>query len=289
MVAADQCRAAPPLVAKSPMTSAQTPVAGAQGRRLRQRLTWCRSLLGLRVPCRSAWRQFGPGLPMVRGVRAWWRFRRAFRSMPGGRRFNADVFYWEPCLRDRTESTPVDPVFFVQDTWFSARIAGVKPARHVDIGSSAKTMALVPQFIPVTMVDIRPVPLRVPNFTFVAGSILALPFADRSIPSLSSICVIKHIGLGRYGDDLDPDGSEKAAAELRRVLASGGDLYVSVPIDDECRLHFNAHRAFTRSSVLELFADLELVAEPYLYGHEVVPEYAAARGFGTGMFHFRKL
>ncbi len=180
------------------MTTAQTSAEGCSGRRLRQRLAWCRPLLGLLVFCRSAWRQFGAGSPLVRGVRAWCRFRRegrAFRSMP---------------------------------------------------------------------------------------------FADRSIPSLSSICVIEHIGLGRYGDDLDPDGSEKAAAELRRVLAAGGDLYVSVPIDDECRVYFNAHRAFTRSCVLELFADLELVAEQYLYGHEVVPEYAAARGFGTGMFHFRK-
>lgn len=274
------------------MNTAHTPTGDLTRKRLRQRLAWCRPLLGLLVFCRSAWRQFGAGLPLVRAVGAWCWFRREwrlFRSMPGGRRFNADVFYWDPCLRDRTESTPLDPIYFIQDTWFAGLIAQRRPAHHVDVGSSAKTMALVAQFVPVTMVDIRPVPLTVPNFVFVQGSILALPFADRSVGSLSSICVIEHIGLGRYGDDLDPDGSEKAAAELCRVLAVGGHLYISVPIDTECRVYFNAHRAFTRNRVMELCVGLELVAEQYLYGWDVLPDYDPARGFGTGMYHFRKL
>lgn len=147
-------------------------------------------------------------------------------------------------------------------------------------------MALIAQFIPVTLVDIRPVEIEVENFSFLAGSILALPYADGVLPSLSSLCVIEHIGLGRYGDPLDARGSEKAAVELLRVLAPGGNLYVSVPVDAECRIYFNAHRAFTRDYLLSLFPGLTLCEERYIYGRTLVTAYESQRGFGTGLYHF---
>ncbi len=235
---------------------------------------------------------FGLNVRWLTGVGLWFRFIREFRE------FHAIAVRAQseppsagdliPCLLDRTEVTPIEPVYFVQDTWFAGRVARRRPERHVDVGSSAKTMALVAQFIPVTMVDIRPVPIAVEGFTFVKGTILALPYPDASVPSLSSICVIEHIGLGRYGDAMDARGTEKAAAELCRVLARGGDLYVSVPVDDVNRVYFNAHRAFTRERVLGLFSELEVLDEQYLYGMDVVRNFAKERGFGTGMFHFRK-
>jgi len=184
--------------------------------------------------------------------------------------------------------TPVEPIYFVQDTWFAGCVSDRRPAHHVDVGSAAKTMALVAQFIPVTMVDIRPVPITVPGFTFVTGSILNMPFPDDSVPSLSSLCVVEHIGLGRYGDEPDAWGSEKALRELQRVLAAGGDLYLSVPVDADNKVFFNAHRAFTRDYIMGQCQGLELIEEKFLYGFEVVPDYAPNRGFGTGMFHFQK-
>jgi hypothetical protein len=51
------------------------------------------------------------------------------------------------------------------------------------------------------------------NLFFKEGSILALPFESGSIKSLSSLCVVEHIGLGRYGDEIDPFGSESAIKE----------------------------------------------------------------------------
>ena len=61
--------------------------------------------------------------------------------------------------------------------------------------------------------------MSLPELNFKKGNILNLPFSDYSINSLSSICVIEHIGLGRYGDQLDQFGTEKAVKELVRVLA----------------------------------------------------------------------
>lgn len=212
------------------------------------------------------------------------RFRRLNQGSPFALRLG-DIL---PSLTDRTSATPIEPIYFLQDTWCAGRIAAVRPVSHVDIGSAIRAMALIAQFVPVTFVDIRLIDIEVRNLTFQAASILELPFADRSIASLSSLCVIEHIGLGRYGDPLDARGSEKAAAELARVLAPGGDLYVSVPVDEECRIYFNAHRAFTRDYVLALFPGLRLTEERYIYGRELTLQYRPAGGFGTGLFHFRR-
>lgn len=244
---------------------------------------------------RRAWRtlvdQFGLGLSWIGGIGRLAGFAgeyRAFRRMNAGSPFalrGGDIW---PCLTDRTAATPVEPTYFLQDTWCARKIAERRPAAHVDVGSSAKSMAVIAQFVPVTFVDIRSVEIELERFSFRAGTLLALPFADASVPSLSSLCVIEHIGLGRYGDPLDARGSEKAAAELTRVVARGGDLYVSVPVDNACRIYFNAHRAFTRDYLLSLFPGLTLSGERYIYGRALYPAYEPARGFGTGLYHFTR-
>lgn len=193
-----------------------------------------------------------------------------------------------PCLTDRTTVTPVEPTYFLQDAWCARKIAERLPNSHVDVASSARSMAVIAQFVPVTFVDIRPVQIELARFLFIKGSVLALPFADRSVASLSSLCVIEHIGLGRYGDPVDAHGSERAAAELARVLASGGDLYVTVPVDNDCRIYFNAHRAFTREYLLSLFPTLKLKEEAYIYGRALHAKYDPGRGFGTGLFHLQR-
>lgn len=193
-----------------------------------------------------------------------------------------------PCLRDKTTYTPIDYIYFYQDTWAAKKIFELSPERHFDVGSCVKSMAIVSQHIPVTMVDIRPPDVTLSGFDFMVGSILSLPFDDGSITSLSSLCVVEHIGLGRYGDSIDPLGSEKAALELSRVLAPGGHLLFSVPVDSDNRIYFNAHRAFTPTKVRNLFSRLELIEERYVYGCKVYTEYHADKGFGTGLFHFVK-
>jgi SAM-dependent methyltransferase len=108
----------------------------------------------------------------------------------------------------------------------------------------------------VTFVDIRPLEVDIEGLQPVAGSVLALPFADRSLESVSCLHVAEHIGLGRYGDPLDPAGTRKAAAELQRVLAPGGQLLFSLPVGRP-RTEFNAHRVHDPRTVASWF-ELEL-------------------------------
>lgn len=213
---------------------------------------------------------------------------RNYKKINTNSRFSLKTEDLFPRIYDKTTHTPLDPVYFYQNAWCARKIFENKPAHHFDIGSQAEMIGILSQFAPITMVDIRPLPLLLENLSFIKGDILNLPFKDGEIASLSSICVIEHIGLGRYGDSLDPFGTEKAARELARVLAHGGNLYISVPVDDANHVYFNAHRAFTREYVLELFNSLELLEEKYIYGNQLYENYGAVKGFGTGLYHFKK-
>ena len=199
---------------------------------------------------------------------------------------NADLY---PKIYDKTESTPIDPVYFYQNSWCAKKIFENKPKEHFDVGSDLKMLGIISQFVPTTIIDIRPPEVALPELNFKKGSILNLPFPNNSINSLSSICVIEHIGLGRYGDLLDQFGTEKAVRELVRVLAKKGNLYISVPVDEENKVYFNAHRAFTRDYILELFSSLKLVEERYIYGNEMFNKYDEKKGFGTGLYYFKKI
>jgi hypothetical protein len=194
-----------------------------------------------------------------------------------------------PRIYDKTTNHEIDPVYFIQGSWCARKVFENKPSHHYDIASQALMVGIISQFTPTTMVDIRPLTITLPNLSFVTGDITKLPFKDKEIQSLSSICVIEHIGLGRYRDPLDQFGTEKAAKELSRVLVSGGNLYISVPIDTQSKVYFNAHRAFTRDHVINLFKGLKLVEEKYIYGRKTFDTYAPAKGFGTGLYHFRKV
>jgi SAM-dependent methyltransferase len=202
--------------------------------------------------------------------------------------FGLSVHNMYPCLEDKTALTPVEPIYFYQDSWAASRIFQYKPAHHVDIGSAVKTLGIISGFVPVTFIDIRPIEVKLPNLHFKKGSILELPFADNSIESISSLCVIEHIGLGRYGDPLDVKGSEKAIAELVRVTRPGGNILFSVPVDDLCKIYFNAHRTFTPTYICECFTGCDLLEEKYIYGYDFTEKYIREKGFGVGVYHFKK-
>ena len=198
---------------------------------------------------------------------------------------NSNIVILQPSLKDKTSTTPLEPVYFYQDTWAAKIIFDLKPLHHYDVGSSAKSIGMISQFVPTTMVDIRPVDLKLNNLYFQKGSIVKLPFEDASVKSLSSLCVIEHIGLGRYGDPVDILGSEKAIKELQRVTAPEGIILISVPVDDNNKVYFNSHRAFTREYILELFNKCELMEEKYIYGNEMTDHYSKEKKTGSRVIH----
>jgi len=221
-----------------------------------------------------------------RGAAQWLRDRAAYQRLPGAERLRwRDSF---PKLTDRLPSSPFDPHYFHQDTWAAQRIAERRPARHVDVGSRVDLVGFLTAVTQVTFVDIRPLEVDIEGLTPVAGSVLALPFEDGSLESVSCLHVAEHIGLGRYGDPLDPLGTRKAAAELRRVLAPGGQLLFSLPVGRP-RVDFNAHRVHDPVEVASWFDGLELaefagVDDENVFRRHRSPEELRGAGYACGMY-----
>jgi hypothetical protein len=197
-----------------------------------------------------------------------------------------------PCLADRLPTTPFDPHYFYQGNWLARRLADFKPAQHVDIGSSVLTMGVLSAHVPTIFVDYRPLTVHQSGLNCVAADINQLPFADRSVASLSCLHVIEHIGLGRYGDPLNVDGAQLAARELQRTVADGGKLYLSTPIGRE-RVCFNAHRVFAPETILSWFGQLHLMNFSYVsddgtFHENVSPTHVPQLDYGCGFFEFRR-
>lgn len=164
-----------------------------------------------------------------------------------------------PCLDDRITTTTFDRHYVFHTAWAARVLKKINPERHVDISSSLFFCSIVSSFIPIDFYDYRPVELNLSQLQSRHADILHLPFADSSVSSLSCMHVVEHIGLGRYGDSIDPDGDLKAIAELRRVLAVRGALLFVVPLGSRPKIMFNAHRVYNYDQVLTCFEGFELV------------------------------
>ncbi len=235
---------------------------------------------------------FHPGAILRYGgfLSDWLRFRRS-----GGKAAALDFY---PCLFDKSASTGIDTHYFYQAIWAFRHIKTSDPASHVDIGSEVSFVGLLTTITSVTFVDIRPLYLSIPNYQGIGASITSLPFESGSIPSLSCLHVIEHIGLGRYGDPIDPLGPEKAGREISRVLKPGGNAYISVPIGRP-RVQFNGQRVFAATDVPAMFAPLMLrgfamVDARGTFREDADPRQAdimesgAGLDYGLGMFLFTK-
>lgn len=226
---------------------------------------------------------------------AWCRFQREFAqfralSEAWPARF---ALRWEdryPCLYDKTGVTGFDRHYIYHTAWAARIVAQLRPAYHVDISSSLYFSALVSAFVPVVFFDCRPTRLFLSHLSSGGGDLTALPFADGSITSLSCMHVVEHVGLGRYGDALDPDGDLKAIAELRRVLAPGGSLLFVVPVGQPV-IMFNAHRIYAYEQIMDYFNGLllrqfALVPDDPHYGliEDATPQLADVQRYGCGCF-----
>lgn len=172
------------------------------------------------------------------------------------------------------------------------------PHIHVDVGSDVKFVGMLSAAVKVEFVDIRPLAVQLENLECRQGTILKLPYPDASVQSISSMHVIEHIGLGRYGDPIDPEGTRKACDELERVLIHGGYLYISAPIGRP-RTQFNGQRVFSIDEICSFQPRLRLVEMALVDNHgvfhrNITPEsvvYDEENGldYALGCFVFTKI
>jgi hypothetical protein len=188
----------------------------------------------------------------------------------------------------------IDGHYFYQDLWAARKIFARSPAEHFDIGSRIDGfVAHVLTFMTVTVIDVRPLRAPVDGLRLIEGDATYLPMIpDGSLVSVSSLHALEHFGLGRYGDPVDPRAPEKAMVTLRRVLAPGGRLYLSVPIGQQ-RLMFNAHRIFSPDTIIEALSPLPLISfaavdDEGQFHPEADPEDYRQTNYSCGLFEFGK-
>jgi hypothetical protein len=103
---------------------------------------------------------------------------------------------------------------------------------------------------------------------------------------------VEHIGLGRYGDELDADGDIKAINELKRVLQPGGDLLFVTQVGKPV-IQFNAHRIYSYEQIIEYFSPLtlkefSLIPDQGGLIESADPSLVAQQHYGCGCFWFKK-
>ena len=146
--------------------------------------------------------------------------------------------------------------------------------------------------MPTEFYDYRPAKLNLSNLLSKQGDLNHLPFETGSIESISCMHTIEHIGLGRYGDKIDPDGDLKAIAELQRVVKKGGNLLLVTPVG-RLALKFNAHRIYSFELIDSLFKDFELKDFTFIddlnnYIENADPKSVKHSSFGCGCFWYVK-
>ena len=196
------------------------------------------------------------------------------------------------CLYDNTAQTPFDQHYIYHPAWAARKLMQIKPAYHVDISSILNFSTIVSAFIPVKFYDYRPANVQLTGLESGAADLVQLHFESNSIPSLSCMHTIEHIGLGRYGDPIDPTADIKAAHELKRVLQPGGNLLFVTPVGLP-KIEYNAHRIYSFEQVMDMFSGLELVEFALIPDaggliEKADPLLVAQQQYGCGCFWFRK-
>ena len=190
--------------------------------------------------------------------------RRLFRSLRGipryllsllqFRRQYAGALSLRPCLYDwYEEGGTATSEYFLQDLHVARKIFDASPKRHVDVGSRIDGfVAHVAAFREVEVFDIRPISSQIPSVVFSQADLMnPINLKAAYCDSLSCLHALEHFGLGRYGDPLDAQGYVTGLRSMADLVASGGLLYLSVPIGQE-RVEFNAHRIFDPVALVSL-------------------------------------
>jgi SAM-dependent methyltransferase len=199
---------------------------------------------------------------------------------------------WYPCLEDNTNETNFDAHYVYHPAWAARIVRKINPAKHIDISSTLHFCSILSAFIPVDFYDFRPAKLNLGNLKSLKGDLMNLDFEDNSIHSISCMHTIEHIGLGRYGDPIDPDGDLKAINELKRVCAKDGNLLIVVPVGIP-KVAFNAHRIYKPSSIINYMEgfslkEFALVTDSNDFIMSAELDLASKQHYGCGCFWFVK-
>jgi SAM-dependent methyltransferase len=147
-------------------------------------------------------------------------------------------------------------------TFAAQQIAALRPKTILDVGSYRGFILGLLSHFDVTTVDVRSRQPISEKETVVTCDAKKLTFPGNTFDLVVSLCTVEHIGLGRYGDDFDPDGDKAAMREMIRVLKPGGHLIFSTNMTRaQPSIAYNAHRIYSHEMLRKRCEGLTPVEE----------------------------
>lgn len=198
-----------------------------------------------------------------------------------------------PVLFQKGISSTFDAHYVYQSAWAVRRIHALRPREHFDISSNIPYVAALSAVVPVRFCEYRPPQINLPDLRSEHVDITSLPLEEGSIDSLSCLHVLEHIGLGRYGDPVDPQGFEKACKEIARVAAPGASVFLSIPVGRE-KICFNMHRVSDPLHLISVMKgklelhEFSVVTDDRQYLVDVSPESYSSQEYACGLYWFKK-
>lgn len=171
-----------------------------------------------------------------------------------------------PALLDRSSESAELGEYFWQDLFVAKKIIAINPKRHIDVGSRIDGfIAHLACIRKVEVFDIRPLTKEIMNVQFVQWDVTnPNPNLNGVSDCVSCLHTLEHIGLGRYGDNLDANGWKKGLKSLVELIAHQGELWISVPIGIQ-RVEFNAHRVFDPESIFQELVKNNMKLQGFYY------------------------
>ncbi len=204
-----------------------------------------------------------------------------------------------PILGEKNlNSGNIDKHYFLLDIFIANLIFKNKPNKHLDLGSRFDGLVShLASFRKVDVMDLRSNRKDLININFIKKDFLKKTTKNLKeyYNSISSLHVIEHIGLGRYGDRIYIDGHKKAFRNIINYLKKGGLFYFAVPIGKKNITIFNAHRIFLPKEILGWSEKLELINFHYIDDNGKLKKNISVdhkdllkQNYACGIFIFKK-
>jgi SAM-dependent methyltransferase len=223
------------------------------------------------------------------------KFNRLSHTVGIDKKFTAKFNNIYPIFLDKTATHGFDRHYIFHTAWAARIVKKINPEFLVDISSSLYFSTIISAFVPVKFYDYRPADLSLSGLISKQGDLMRLPIDDNSLDCISCMHVIEHVGLGRYGDPIDPNADFTAIQELIRVTKPGGNIIYVTPVGKSA-VKFNAHRIYSFEQILERFSGCEieefsLIQDDEIGGPIILnadPILVSKQSYACGLFHFIK-
>ena len=137
--------------------------------------------------------------------------------------------------------------------------------RLLDVGSvgSVLPIVLASQGYEVWCIDVRYYEGDglAQNLKCLVGDVRKTSFENGFFDCAIAVSTLEHIGLGRYGEWLEPDGDITAVSEISRILSEHGALLVTLPFGKE--EVFPSHRVYNQQRLQTILDGFKVEREDY--------------------------